>query len=288
MRFRDILFPAFIVAALFVIGCGAPKPTYPREKVVEGVKQICKKEYGVDVDVKITGATLGVRIPLEGLFDTKTMQVSQEAFKKVDGVMLSVSRVTLSGDQSIQFYTVITSDKNVPGAEIVMTRYVPDLRRYVYGDISRGEFAKRMVFDVRFNPQGIIDTWLGEFTLPETKLDEFIVQESSRRISDEFRDNKQLSGKFLINSCEGKLENGIFKFQVDISRAGLPMSELIHGPAWHEGVLELCLQQITHVIYVHEFKDFDSIIIFNKFDNKSKEIDKKDINHWRKRRIKID
>lgn len=282
---RPLLFSLIISISLASISCA---PTYPREKLAEGVKELCKKEYGVDVEVGIEGETLGVRIPLEGLFDTESLQIAPEAFKKIDGVMLSVSRVALSSDRSINFYTVITYDKAVPGAEVVITRYVGDLRRYVYGDISRGEFSKRMVFDVRFNPQGIIDTWLGEFSLKETKLVEFICRQASRRISDEFREDKMLVGKFKVASCEGTLKDGTFKFTAEISREGLPMSELIHGKAWHDKVLELCLKIISHVIYIYKFKDFEKVEVRNKFDNKTVEIVKKEIKSWRKRKIEIE
>ena len=283
---HKILFSFFvIIVAAAITSCS---PTYPREKMVEGVKKLCKKEYGVDVDVKVEGKTLGVRIPLKGLFDKETLQISPKALERIDGVMLSVSRVALSSDRSIEFYIVITNDQDVPGAELVITRYVPDLRRYVFGDISRDEFTKRMVFDVRFNPQGIIDNWLGGFSLKDTKLDEFICEQASRRISDEFRDNSMLAGKFSIASCQGILEGKVFKFDTEISRAGLPMSELIHGKAWHDGVLEVCLRNISHVIYIYDFNAFETIRVYNKFDNKSIEIARKDINKWRKRKVKIE
>jgi len=283
---KELLFLLSVILVSVVMS--SCTPTYSRETMVEGVKNLCKKEYGVDVEVKLEGSTLGVRIPLEGLFDTETLQISPSAFGKIDGVMLSVSRVAISSGEAIAFYTVITYDKAVPGAEVTMTRYVSDLRRYIFGDISRGEFAKRMVFDVRFNPQGIIDTWLGGFTLKETRLDQFICEQASRRITDEFGGNKELVGKFKVISCQGRLENGVFKFDVEISREGLPMSELIHGKAWHDEVLEFCLQKISHVIYIYDFKDFDRVELNNKFDNKSMVITKEKINYWRKRRIGID
>jgi hypothetical protein len=263
-------------------------PTYPKGNIIESVQKLCEKEYNVNVEVVIKGSTMGVRIPLEGLFDTETLQIRPEAFDKITGVMLSASRVALSSDKSIDFYTVITYDTKVPGAEVVMTRYIYDLRRFFLGDISRGEFAKRMVFNVRFNPQAIIDTWLGDFTLKEQKLPEFICEQISRRITDEFRENEDLAGKFKVLFCAGKLENGILKFVVDISREALPLSELIHGKAWHGRVLEFCMQKICYVTSVYNFKDFNEVEVFNKFDNKALTVSKNEVNKWRNRRIRID
>lgn len=273
------------VCCIALVSC---TPTYPKEKIAESVQKLCEKEYNVDVEVAIEGTTMGVRIPLEGLFDTDSLQIKPEAFDKITGVMLSASRVALSSDKSIDFYTVITYDLKVPGAEVVMTRYIYDLRRFFLGDISRGEFAKRMVFDVRFNPQSIIDTWLGDFTLKQQIFPEFICEQISRRITDEFRENKDLTGKFKIISCQGQFEEKKLKFVVDISREGLPLSELLHGKAWHESVLEFCMQKICYVLYVYSFKDISEIEVLNKFDNKSLIISKNEINKWRNRRISID
>ena len=278
----------FLLSAYLLSTSISCAPTYPREKIVEGVKQLCKKEYSVDVDVKIVGKTLGVRMPIAGLLDIKKFQINPKALEKLDGVMLSVSRVALSSDKSIDFYTVITADKDIPGTEVVITRYVGDLSRYLYGDISRGEFTKRMILDVRFNPQGIIDKWFNEFTLEETSLDEFICNQASQRIKEEFKDNKMLTGKFNISSCEGKLHKRVFDFNVEIKREGLPMSELIHGPAWHDKVLEVCLQQIARLIYIYDYKGFDKIEIHNLFDNKTLAMRRDQIGQWRKRRVKVE
>ncbi len=271
-----------------VLLCGSCAPTYPKDKIIEGVKSLCEKEYDVKVEVKIEGSTLGIRLPLEGLFDPDTLQIKPEAFDKITGVMLSASRVALSSDKSIDFYTVITYDKKVPGAEVVMTRYIFDLRRFFLGDISRGEFAKRMVFDVRFNPQAIIDNWLGDFTLKEQTLPQFACAQISRRITEEFSENKELAGKFKIAFCDGIVEEDKLEFVVDISREGLPLSELIHGNTWHEQVLEFCMKKICYVVYIYNLRDIDTIEIFNKFDNKTLTAPREDIDKWRKRRIRID
>ena len=281
-----VLFIALYLSVFILQGCA---PTYPTEAdMIEGVKRLCKDEYRVNVKAKISGSTLGVYMPIKGLFNLKDMKPSPEAFEKVDGVMLSVSRVALSGSKKIDFYTVVTADENVPGAEVAITRYVKDLRRFIYRDISRGEFAKRMVVDVRFNPQAVIDKWTGGLTVEEVKLEDFICQQAARRIVEEFGTNKDLAGRFKVTECIGKLNNRVFMFNVDISREGLPMSELIHGKDWHEDVLTLCGEIISHVIWAYRFEDFDKISIANKFDNKILAIAEKDINRYRKRRLRIE
>jgi hypothetical protein len=285
MRFKILCILSFLAFSISGISCA---PTYPKERIVEGVKKLCEKEYGTEVEVAIEGPTMGVRMPIEGLFDANTFQINTESFDKVTGVMLSASRVALSSDKSIDFYTVIAYDKKVPGAEVVMTRYVHDLRRFFLGDISRGEFTKRMVFDIRFNPQGIIDTWFGSFTFTQYTLNDFIIAQTVRRIQDEFRENNDLAGKFKVVSCEGAFDQGVLAFVVDISREGLPMSELIHGKAWREKVLELCLQKISYVVSIYDFDNVSYIEVINKFDDNRIKISGNEVDKWRKRRVKID
>ena len=280
------IYALLLFAFLLLQGCA---PTYSTQAdMIEGVRRLCKDEYGVDVRAEITGSTLGVYIPIKGLFNLEDMKLSPEAFEKVDGVMLSVSRVALSGSRKIDFYTVVTADEDVPGAEVAITRHVKDLRRFIHRDISRGEFAKRMVVDVRFNPQAVIDRWTGGFTVDEVKLEDFICQQAARRITEEFQTNKDLAGRVKVAECVGKLNNRVFMFNVDIAREGLPMSELIHGKSWHEDVLLLCGKAILHAIWAYRFEDFDKVSIANQFDNKILEIAKKDAKRYRKRRIKIE
>jgi hypothetical protein len=278
----------FLSLLLFSIANISCAPTYPKEKIIEGVQTLCEKEYNTKVEVVIEGSTMGVRMPIDDLFDPNTFQINTKSFDKITGVMLSASRVALSSDKSIDFYTVIAHDKKVPGAEVVMTRYVHDLRRFFLGDISRGEFTKRMVFDVRFNPQGIIDTWLGSFTLKEYSLTGFIIDQAKRRITDEFRESADLAGKFKIISCEGILDKETLSFTVDINREGLPMSELIHGKNWRDKILEMCMQKIAYTVYIYSYDEAKHIEVVNKFDNNRIKISNKEIGQWRRKRVSID
>jgi len=275
-----------LFAAIMLQGCA---PTYfTQEEMIESVKHLCKKEYKADVKAAIVGKTMGVYMPIKGLFDLKTMQLSAKAFEKADGVMLSVSRVALSGSREINFYTVVTADKDVPGAEVAITRYVKDLRRFMHRDISRGEFGKRVVVDVRFNPQAIIDKWSGGFTVDDLTMENFICQQASRRITDAFTIDPKLAGRFKVTECAGSLQDKAFVFNVDISREGLPMSELIHGKAWHDEVLNLCAKTIAHVVWAYSYEDFDKITIVNKFDSKILVIEKIEASKYRKRRVNIE
>jgi len=62
------------LAASLVSGCTYPaNPTFKKEEIVKAVRDICKKEYKLDVKVTLIGRTLWVYLPLE-----------MDIFKKAD------------------------------------------------------------------------------------------------------------------------------------------------------------------------------------------------------------
>ncbi len=134
---------------LALAGCG--QSTYPADKVVESVKKLCRDEYNLDVEVRITGKTLGVAIPAEGLV-TEDLLLNPDAGKKIEDVALSMRRVILSTDREIDFYIVCARDTKLIGAEYMMISSVLDVRRIACLDISRGEYFNRIQKSFELNP----------------------------------------------------------------------------------------------------------------------------------------
>jgi len=169
----------FLLAAycLVVISAGGCGPTYPRESFEESILEVCKEEYDVDVKIKKVGRTLGVYVPIEGLFEAPEdlgedaslekivsgLRFSPNATENIDDVCMSVSRVCLSTDSAIDFYVVIAGDTKMPGANITLTRHVTDIKRILTGDISRGDFVQRMLLDVDYDPTQDAEALVKEF-----------------------------------------------------------------------------------------------------------------------------
>jgi len=131
-------------------GCG--KPTYPAGKIEESVLKLCKEEYKLEnVKVKITGSTLGVYIPVDGLVGSD-LELNEKAGKKIENVALSIHRVVTSTNMPLKFYMLTARDTRIAGAEFVLTGFVYDVIRVRLFDISRGEYFQRMLRDFRFNP----------------------------------------------------------------------------------------------------------------------------------------
>jgi hypothetical protein len=150
---------------IFFAGCA--QKSYPADKIKESLLQICRDEYGIEnIDVKIAGDTIGVFLPLSKLFaaDFKEAAVSgkvrnletlfepsPEALEKVEDVLFTISRVILSTDKPFKFYAVEATDVEKTGMQLVLAGYVDDIKRVRVWDISRNEYRKRVVHELRLN-----------------------------------------------------------------------------------------------------------------------------------------
>lgn len=163
--FRSLL---FLAPLMFVLGfSGCMIKSYPSERIKEDLAKICKQEYGIEnLDVKISGDTIGVFLPLKKLFaaDFKEAAItgkvrnletlfepSPQALERIEDVLFSISRVLLSTDREFKFYVMQATDIEKTGLQLVLTGYVDDIRRVRIWDISRGEYRKRVVHELRLN-----------------------------------------------------------------------------------------------------------------------------------------
>ncbi len=150
-----------------IVSSACGRATYPKEKVAAGIKEICEKEYNVqNVEVKFNGKTIGVFLPLKKLFTSdikkallsgnaanfqSLFEPSPEAMEQVEDVFFAISRVLLSSDEEISFYVLEATDVESTGLQLVLTGYVPDVRRVRLWDISRSEYRKRVLHELKHN-----------------------------------------------------------------------------------------------------------------------------------------
>ncbi|MBI3317405.1 MAG: hypothetical protein HYZ85_05340 [Candidatus Omnitrophica bacterium] len=167
MKLRWLSITAILIAgALGMEGC-LQKTSYPASRVKESLVEMCEKEYGITgVDVKIAGDTIGVYLPLKKLFaadlkeafssgQIKNMETlfepSPEALEKIEDVIFSITRVILSTDRSFKFYILQATDMEDTGMQLIIKGFVDDIKRVKVSDISRGEYRKRMMHELRLN-----------------------------------------------------------------------------------------------------------------------------------------
>lgn len=246
-----LLFPfAFLVFTL--PGCS---PTYPKEKFKDSIIRVCKQEYKTDVKVETTEKTIAIYLPLTDLIDF-TFAITKAASEKINDVILTVSRVALSTDAKFDFYCVIAHDVRMPEIQIVIIKSVDDIKRFLLNDISRGEYSKRMLIDIRFSPQaqkeraikdvfdkmkleanwqeqvlndffrsepsGLSDIgyWNDRFYVKDVSLPEFLAEQIASRVRMEFREDKKLADRFFLKLAKGTyaVKDKAFKFEVMADR----------------------------------------------------------------------
>ncbi len=155
-----------VVLSLCVL-TSCSQQSYPAEKIKESLTKICRTEYGIEeLDVQIAGETIGVYLPLKKLFaaDFKEAVVtgkvrnletlfepSPEALEKVEDVLFSISRVLLSTDKPFKFYVLEATDIEKTGLQLVLIGYVDDVKRVRLWDISRNEYRKRVIHELKLN-----------------------------------------------------------------------------------------------------------------------------------------
>jgi len=240
------IFPFLILLMLINSGC---EPTYPKTKVSDSIIKLCRDEYNTEVKVKTVGKTLGVYMPVDNLLDS-SLQPSEESFEKLGNVLHVLSRVALSTDADLEFIILVARDSKISGLELVLTRYVEDIKRFMVEDISRGEYIKRMLLETRLDPAGLLSNLVSkgkkerleseEFSIEEVHLPQFLAKQISRRIEDKFKEDKHLKENFKVAAVNGQfipkvpdLERGIFKFTLDIIKKreiGTPLPERAGPP----------------------------------------------------------
>ena len=159
-KFRAFLFIG-ITFSILLSSTGCEEVTYPKETLRESVIKLCREEYDVDIDASTVGNTLAIYLSFVDFFGA-TLNFNEKAQEKIWDVVWGATRVVLSTDADIKFYCIIIQDVNIPQIQIVIIKYVEDVKRAMLRDISRGEYLKRTLRDLNENPQarkeqGIID-----------------------------------------------------------------------------------------------------------------------------------
>ncbi|MFA5146676.1 MAG: hypothetical protein WC515_04815 [Candidatus Omnitrophota bacterium] len=311
---RAVLCGALLAA---LIGCG---PTYPKERFEESIVRICKDEYKLDVKVMTAGKTIAIYVPLTDLIDI-TLSITQAASEKINDVILSVSRVALSTDARYDFYCVIAHDIRVPEIQIVIIKSVDDVKRFMLNDISRSDYSKRMLIDIRMSPQSqkeravkeifdkmsldrkwqdqVMDDffrgeptalsdigyWNDRFYIKDVTMPEFLAEQASNRVKMLFRENKKLSELFFLKSVKNVYidRSGRRFFKMDILVQEKGFKELPRSDAARK-VFEAVLDVTAPMLRSYRFTDFDHIEVVNQADGSMISVSRDDLEEYRKKK----
>ncbi|MBD3427225.1 MAG: hypothetical protein GF409_08410 [Candidatus Omnitrophica bacterium] len=323
--FKKALIPAsavFVLAA-FLVAVPACTPTYPKEKLPQAVKSVCKQEYDMDVDVTLKGSTMGIYYPMKGLLDAG-MGISEDAWDNISNLILIASRVVLSTDADVKFYCVITQDVRLPELQVVIIKYVEDVKRGMVRNISRSESFKRTLFSINLTPQakkersiekvfnklGVgedtrqkvleeffrspptrlsdIGYWRDNFYLKDITLEEFLASQIANRIKIDFRQDEKLAELFSFKASEGLYVAGEQRrsFLVKFKIADQTPGDRIMNPRVKK--IEEILKIANRVFYGYKFQDFDTLVLEDQLENANLSISEEDIYNLNRKRVPIE
>ncbi len=310
-----------LLTVLLQTGCG---PSYPKDIVDEALIQMCREEYDTDIKVRIIDSTVGIYLPVRGLLDA-TLNISEEAAETINDVMLSASRVTLSTDAPLDFYILIAQDPLLPEIEVVLIRYVGDLKMLHYSGISRGEFGKRMIIDMKLTPQaqkekvlrdiftrlniddpedlireylkigevvsiGDIGYWNNTFFMKDIGMGEFLGMQIADRVKAKFAREMVFEKPLKLNSINGEyLEEGgkaFFRVSFDIIPSENPAG-LVSGEDFDK-VYSAALDEAAAVTHGYKFNDFWNVEIVNISDDQVLFAAKDELEEYRQKRMELD
>ena len=297
--------------------------TYPQDKIKESVVRLCKQEYKSDVLVEISGSTMVIYLPLSDLMDF-SFALTKRASEKINDVIFSAARVALSTDARIAFYCVIAHDVKMPELQVIIIKSVDDVKRLFANDISRGEYMKRLLVDLRWSPQakkeqvikevfskmsldpkwqeqvmadffrseptslGDIGYWNNKFYIKDITVPEFLAEQIANRVKLEFREDKDLKESFLLKSAKGiylsKRGRRLFRFEVFAERSAGTTDSAIEDS---DKVFETVLSVAAHVIHGYYFKDYDGVEVFDQKEGRSIEVNPAELEAFRTKRLRL-
>ena len=322
VRIKKLLLLLTIDYLLFTVLCGCTA-TYPQDKIKESIVRICKQEYKSDVLVEMAGRTMVIYLPLSDLMDF-SFALSKPASEKINDVIFSAARVALSTDAKIDFYCVIAHDIKVPELQVIIIKSVEDVKRLFANDISRGEYLKRMLIDLRWSPQakkeqvvkeifskmnldpkwqeqvmadffrseptslGDIGYWNKKFYIKDITLAEFLTEQIANRVKLEFREDKSLKENFLLKSAKGIYISNkgkrLFRFEVFAERSAGTTASAIEDS---DKIFKTVLSVAAHVIHGYYFKDYDGVEVLDQKEGRSIEVNPQELEAFRTKKLRL-
>ena len=297
-------------------------PTYPKEKLPEAVKEVCKEEYDMDVDVTVVGNTMGIYCPMKGLMDAG-MGISEEAWDRISSLLLIASRVVLSTDAEVNFYCVITQDTRLPELQVVIIKYVKDVKLGMYRNISRSESFKRTLFSINLTPQakkersieqifdklGVEDGtrqkvlneffrspptklsdvgyWRKHFYLKDVTMEEFLAAQIANRVKIDFRSDKKLTQVFDYKVAESSFVASDDKraFVLKFKIAEQKTDE--EDPGLRQKKIREIVRIVNEVVRGYKFKDFDLLILEDQLENVRLRISGQDVYDFNEKKLGV-
>ena len=254
-------FLAFVLA--LASGCDN-HPTYPKAHVTEALQGALQEEQ-LNASVQFVDHTVGVSLIFPGALSKTDTQIElgpafDEATRKA---LTAIHRVLLSTDAEVNFYVLLLSDPNAPGAYLTLVRYMDDIKRANANMLDTPEMFARTVFELNFvgptNPVTI-----QEYVPRDIRLEEFLSWQLARRIQTALTERLRSSGTVNVGHCAGRFHDGEFVFTLDVTSADGPMDE--------DTVQEMFAEStnvVAKVLSSYHFDSFNAIRLVHPLTGKN-------------------
>ncbi|MFC1566456.1 hypothetical protein ACFL4A_01280 [bacterium] len=233
-------------------------PSYPKEELVDRLKEMCFKETKINVDAYHINSTLYTYVKVENILDEKA-QLSEKALETIQNVVLCANRVSLSTDAKIKFFVVSIFDPNKK-FEVVFTQYIEDVRRWILSNISRSDFFSRSLTEF-FSHQN--EYYYDPAKLTGMSLSEFIVRLILKRSKSDLDQNMVVQVLMNIETVYGfyKVEDDVpfFEYYLTKIEKDKEVSKVTIGN--FTGVSQMLEEYTEEFCKKYRFKEYKGIVV---------------------------
>lgn len=278
---RKFLTP-FLLTSLFLFP--ACESTYKRATLKESIRDLAKKEYKLDVEVKENGETIGIQYVVPNLME-QLLASDQEMWKKMEDLLLVLTRTALSTDHPPQFLLLDVVDQDNPAIHLRFTRYVRDIQKLMTDAISRTQFFDRLLIEFEINGKKIpfdpndadairlmllmMESFTSDkkaeknFIVPDLKLMDFLSDVASNTMRRELREGKETADVVVLRDIKSRFDSSEnqgpqFRVFIDlVSKPGVPKPS-----TWmREKVLPFVILKIQDLFKSYKFDQFTAITV---------------------------
>lgn len=262
-----------ILAAALGLASAACGPSYTHRRLTQDLEALCLQEYHLPVRVQLVGHDVAVVCTIEHLLkpmgDGGVEYAPTEAARaQMADVVEAIHRVTLSADWPVNFYTVIALDPQVPGAWLMLVRYLDDVRRVNANVISPTEFFQRTVLNLQYDPRNPPDPQT--LRVRDLTLEDFLVLQMGKRLQNAFRADPRFGGAYEVGGCMGEYRQGTFQFIVDMT----PREAGQTSAADVEDIFDQALRLIATVLHDYRFERFEEVQLLHFPSGKTLDVPK--------------
>lgn len=249
-----ILIISFLLSFL---GCYRIEPTYNKEKLVDSIRELCKKEYCVEPKVWLVGESVWVYMPFERLL-TEQMQWDKKTLEEFNKVAMGSSRVLLSMRPRPQFLVMVAADIKDIGFDYSVITWIPDIVKYQLHFISRDEYARRNVVRIQENPLILGDIKGTHLKKTDISLGEFLAEQIAQRAQGKLSLDEKFKNLLKVEKVEGNFREGNIVITAEIKNLkdqSLPLEV---------NTQKEIARIAAYVIKEYDFKDFFILEITNE------------------------